>query len=108
MGIQIVKHINKSEGNRVEYLFVNFDYFDGNDLVARLFCEEFQMFLDEKIDGIYYSIIKLHKDSNEYDLIWHEDVGNYIFSLEQDEASILVLEQKLEVIVAQLNELIKF
>lgn len=46
------------------------------------------MLSDEKIDGMYYSIIKLHNDSTEYDLIWHEDVGNYIFSLKQDETSI--------------------
>lgn len=47
---------------------MNFDYFDGNDLVAKLFGQEYQMISDEKIDGMYYSIIKLHKDSTEYDL----------------------------------------
>ena len=57
---------------------------------------------------MYYSIIKLHKDSTEYDLIWHEDVGNYIFSLQQDETSINELEKRLEVIVSKLNEMIKF
>ena len=64
------------------------------------------MLLEEKIDGIHYSIIKLHKDSTEYDLIWHEDVGNYIFSLKQDGASLLELEQRLEVIIGKLNEMI--
>ena len=107
MSIKIVKHINKDEGNRVEYLFVNFDYFDGNDLVAKLFCQEYQMSSDEKIDGIYYSIIKLYNSSAEYNLIWHEDVGNYIFSTKQDEASILQLEQKLEFIATKLNEIMK-
>lgn len=107
MSIQVVKHINKDEDNRVEYLFVNFDYFDGNNLVAKLFCQEYQMLSEEKIDGMYYSIIKLHKYSTEYDLIWHEDVGNYIFSQKQDEASIIELEQRLGVIVAKLNEMIR-
>ena len=65
------------------------------------------MLSDEKIDGMYYSIIKLHKDSTEYDLIWHEDVGNYIFSLKQDEASIAELENRLELIVSKLNEMIR-
>ena len=102
MSIQVVKHINKEESNRIEYLFVNFDFFDGNNLVAKIFCEEYQMLSDEKIDGMYYSIIKLHKDSTEYDLIWHEDVGNYIFSLKQDEASIAELENRLELIVSKL------
>lgn len=107
MSIQVVKHINKEESNRIEYLFVNFDFFDGNNLVAKIFCEEYQMLSDEKIDGMYYSIIKLHKDSTEYDLIWHEDVGNYIFSLKQDEASIAELENRLELIVSKLNEMIR-
>lgn len=107
MSIQLVKHINKDENNRIEYLLVNFDFFDGNDLVAKIFCEEYQMSSDEKIDGMYYSIIKLHKDSTEYDLIWHEDVGNYIFSMKQDESSIIELEQRLNFIVSKLNEMIK-
>lgn len=107
MSIQVVKHINEEQNNRVEYLFVNFDYFDGNDLVAKLFAQEYQMLADEKIDGIYYSIVRLHKDSIKYDLIWHEDVGNYIFSLQQDETSIKELEQRLEIIVSKLNEMIK-
>lgn len=107
MSIQIVKHVNKDENNRIEYLFINFDYFDGNDLVAKIFCQEYQMLSDEKIDGMYYSIIKLHKDSTEYDLIWHEEVGNYIFSLKQDEASIIELEHRIGVIVSKLNEILK-
>lgn len=41
MSIQVVKHINKDENNRIEYLFVNFDFFDGNDLVAKILCEEY-------------------------------------------------------------------
>ena len=105
--IQVIKHINKDENNRIEYLFRNFDYFDGIDLVAKLFGQEFQMLSDEKIDGMFYSIIKLYKDSTEYDLIWHEDVGNYIFSVKQDENSIIELEQRLEVIVGVLNEMVK-
>lgn len=75
----------------------------GNDLIAKLFCEEYQMLSDEKIDGIWYSMTKLHKDSTEYHLIWQEDVGNYIFSPKQDEESILELEKRLEIIVSNLN-----
>ena len=107
MSIQVVKHINKDENNRIEYLLINFDFFDGNDLVAKIFCEEYQMLSDEKINGMYYSIIKLHKDSTEYDLIWHEDVGNYIFSLKQDETSTIELEQRLEFVVSKVNDMIK-
>ncbi len=108
MSIKVVKHINDDENNRIEYLFVDFDYFDGNDLVAKIFCEEYQMLSDEKIDGIWFSIIKLHKDSTEYDLVLHEDVGNYIFSLKQDVTTTIELEQRLEFVVSKLNNMIKF
>lgn len=106
MKIYITKHINKEENDRVEFLFVNFDYFDGNDFIAKLFCQEYNMLSDEKIDGMFYSIIKLHKDSTEYNLIWHEDVGNYIFSLKQDDISVLELEQRLKIIVNKLDKMI--
>lgn len=43
MNIQAAKHINVDENNRIEYLFVNFDYLDGNDLIAKLFEKEYQM-----------------------------------------------------------------
>lgn len=108
MNIQAAKHINVDENNRIEYLFVNFDYLDGNDLIAKLFEKEYQMISDEKVDGMFYSIIKLHKNLDEYDLIWHEDVGNYIFSVRQDKDTILVLEQRLKVIVDKLNEINRY
>lgn len=107
MRVKTVKHINKDEKNRIEFLFVNFDYYDGNDLIATLFCQEYQMVSDKKTDGMFYSIIKLHQDPTEYYLIWHEDVGNYIFSIKQDDNSISELEQRLEFIVSKLNEMIK-
>lgn len=107
MCIRVVKHINKDEHNRVEYSFVNFDYFDGNDLVAKLLTQEYHMTLIKKIDGIFSSITKVKDDSAEYDLIWHEDVGNYMFSLKQDEESLLELEQRLAVIVKKLNDMVK-
>ena len=105
MNIQAAKHINVDENNRIEYLFVNFD---GNDLIAKFFEKEYQMISDEKVDGMFYSIIKLHKNLDEYDLIWHEDVGNYIFSVRQDKDTILVLEQRLKVIVDKLNEINRY
>lgn len=41
-------------------------------------------------------------------MIWHEDVGNYIFSVRQDKDTILVLEQRLKVIVDKLNEINRY
>ena len=73
-------------------------------MIAKLFQQEFDMQSDKKFDGIFYNIIKLHKNSTEYNLVWHEDVGNYIFSLQQDRESVFQLEQELKIIVNKLNE----
>lgn len=106
MNIRLEKHVNKSRNNRTEYYFINFDYFDGNDLIAKIFCQKYQMISDEKIDGIYCTIVKLHKDSTEYNLIWHEDAGNFVYSSKQDEESITELEQRLNFVIDKLNELV--
>lgn len=104
--IQVIKHRNKGEKERVEFLFIHYDYYDGNEIIAKLFCQEYQMMVKEKIDGIHYNIIRVYKDSAEYNLIWHEDVGNCIYSTKQDIESVLELEEKLGVIVHKLNKMI--
>lgn len=58
---------------------------------------------DEKMDGIHFTIIKLRSEEGDYDLMWHEDMGNIIYSIKQDEKSIKILEKRLTVIVEQLN-----
>lgn len=106
MSIRAVKHVNADENNRIEYLFVNFDYFDGNDLSAKILHEKYGITLGEKIDGMFYSIITLYDMNNEYKLIWHEDVGNYIYSQNQDKASIDRLKELVDVIIKELNMVI--
>ena len=106
MSVDIIKHINSHNENRIEYLLVNFDYFDGNDMIAEFFISEYQMFIKEKVEGIHYTIIVLANDSTEYNFIWHEDVGNYIYSSKQDKASILELEKKLNSAVENLNKIL--
>lgn len=101
--IRVTKHF---DGDKVEYSFINFDYIDGIDYIAKFLCQEYQMQADEKFDGIWFSIIKLHKDSTEYELWWHEDWGNSI-KVKRKKELILELEQKLEIIVDKLNEMMK-
>ncbi len=102
MDIRIVKHININEGNRTEFLLVGFDYIDGNKIIAKLLCENFKMQTKEKFDGLFYSIVKVSSEDAEYNLIWHEDVGNYVVSKNQDEFSIIELEQRLDFVIKKL------
>ena len=103
MDIKITKHINKVENNRVEFLFVNFDFFDGNDLIAKILCNKYGMIVGEKIDGMFYSIIPLNDKNKEYKLVWHEDVGNYFYSEDQDEKTLERILGVVESLEQELN-----
>ena len=85
-GVIYKKVINENKENRTEFLLINFDYEDGNDYLAKIFNKEFNMKVEKKKDYIWFSITKLCKKNTCYELLWHEDIGNIIYSLEQDEA----------------------
>lgn len=97
------KVINENKENRTEFLLINFDYEDGNDYLAKIFNKEFNMKVEEKKDYIWFSIIKLCKKNTCYELLWHEDIGNIIYSLEQDEDTVNELELRLEKVLDVLN-----
>lgn len=101
------KHINIDKNNRVEFLLINWDYEDGGDYLAKIFCKEFGMLAEEKVDYIYFSVIKLYLDKVIYELLWHEDFGNMIYSMEQEKAVVDTLEQRLKVALSILNEKLK-
>lgn len=65
------------------------------------------MSAEEKVDYIYFSVIKLHLDKITYELMWHEDFGNVIYSVEQDEKIVDTLEQRLRVVLSILNKNLK-
>ena len=97
------KVINENKENRTEFLLINFDYEDGNDYLAKIFNKEFNMKVEEKKDYIWFSIIKLYEKNTCYELLWHEDIGNIIYSLEQDEDTVNELELRLQKVLDILN-----
>lgn len=101
MKVTYKKYIGKE---KTEFLLINFDYEDGNDYLAKIFCEKYGMVADEKEDYIYYSVLDLHTDNITYELLWHEDIGNSIYSVEQDMDTINVLEERLKKALDVLNE----
>lgn len=107
MEVTYKKHINANKENRTEFLFVNWDYEDGSDYLAKIFCREFGMSAEEKVDYIYFSVIKLHLDKITYELLWHEDFGNMIYSIEQEGKIVDILQQRLKVVLSILNEKLK-
>ncbi len=107
MEVTYKKHINVDKNNRIEFLLINWDYEDGGDYLAKIFCKEFGMLAEEKVDYIYFSVIKLYLDKVTYELLWHEDFGNMIYSTEQEEAVVDTLEQRLKVVLSILNDKFK-
>lgn len=103
MEVTYKKHFNLDK-NRTEFSLINWDYENGNDYLAKIFCKEFGMSADEKVDGIYFSIIKLSLCNIIYELLWHEDTGNALYSVEQNREVIDILEQRLNVVLNKLNQ----
>jgi len=104
MSINFVKHVNSYEDNRIEFLFVNFDYCDGNDLIAKILHEKLNIIIGGKIDGIFYTIIPLYDGDNIFKLVWHEDVGNYIYSESRDNESIKRMHKLVKIAIYEINK----
>ena len=81
--INYEKHFNPNKGNRVEFWINNFDYFDGIDYLAKLFCERYRMQADEKVEGIFFDFIRVYAHNVEYVLMWHEDIGTLLYDSNQ-------------------------
>lgn len=107
MKITFKKHINTEKDNRVEFLLINYDFIDGNDYLARLFQEEYGFIIEDKIDGWWYSIIRIHLENSAYEMVWHEDTGNEIYSLCQTTEENEILQERLEKVLVILNSRIK-
>ena len=105
--VSYTRHINTNKENRVEFWLINFDYIDGNDYLAKMFCEQYNMHAEDKVDGIWFSSIKLYSDSEVYELLWHEDIGNVVYSAKHDETSIAELEKRLIHVLDELNRRIE-
>lgn len=102
MEISIVRfYADKAE--RLEFLLKNFDYIDGNELIAKIMSDEFGFVPAGQIDGIWYKIIRIKKNDLVYELMWHEDLGNSIYSLTQNDYENDLLESRMNKVVEILN-----
>ncbi len=97
------KKYNNDAKKRTEFLIVNFDYVDGNDYLSKLFHKEYGFSVDEKIDGIWFNIVRISLKDCVYEMLWHEETGNSIYSLNQSETENLLLQSRLEKIIEILN-----
>lgn len=104
MDIGYKKYINEYENNRVEYLFLNFDYIDGSDLILNILNKKYNIQYIDILDGIWFITRTIKIDNIKCKLIWCEDIGNYIYSINQDENIYDYLEKILDFLVFELNK----
>ena len=107
MEVTYNKVINNEKDNRVEFVLINFDYIDGNDYLVKLFSKVYGFTVDEKIDGLWYRILRIRLADSEYELLWHEDFGNEIYCTNQTREENELLQQRLENVLGILNHRIK-
>ena len=107
MVVSYVKTYDK-EKKRVEYLLINFDYYDGNEYLAKVFYEEYGFRICDKYDGIWFEIIHIGLDDCIYEMMWHEDVGNSIYCINQSENENALLEKRLKKVINIVNKRMQF
>lgn len=106
MFVSYVKNYDK-EKKRVEFLLVNFDYYDGNEYLAELFNEKYGFCICDKFDGIWFKIIHIGLEDCLYEMIWNEEIGNSIYCINQSEKANDLLEERLRNVINTINERIQ-
>lgn len=104
--IKITSHFDEKE-QRTEFFLINFDYINGNDIIAEILAKNYNMTKKEELDGIYFKITSMNNDLINIKLIWHEDLGNYFYSEEQDGKSLKYMRDISKNIVEILQSLFK-
>lgn len=103
--VKYVKSMDDKHGQ--EFLLCDYPYIDGNDLLADIFVREFGAKIGEKIDGLYYILLKVYLDDAEYVFQWHEDIGNLVYAVPQTPQINDKLEKELSRALEVLNGMLK-
>lgn len=82
MDIKIIPFTN--EKGEIEYNLVGLDNWDDFDRIITYLITQEETTIIDVLDGIYSRIGHLQKSGTEFKLIFHEDVGNYFISLNQE------------------------
>jgi len=104
--VNYIEYVN-DEKARTEFMLVNYDYIDGNEYLSKIISEEFRCEIGEIVDGIWFRILPIRIDGVDCEMLWHEDIGNEIYCVNQSVDNNLVLKRCLDSAIPRLNECIK-
>ena len=100
----IVREGNTSEG-QLEFYLTGLDDYDDFDLVTSLLNQKQHIELVNKVDGIFSRIgVMRLPDSRLFKVIYHDDVGIYVFSVEQSPNINDLLRRVMEQVANDINE----
>ena len=100
MVIRCIDHYNRDQ-NRQELLLEPFNYYDGIDMIADLLLQYFGDSVQKASSGLFYRTLLIRSGKNEYTLVWHEDIGTYVYS--SDPAYFPTLKKKISYILQIIN-----
>ncbi len=104
MKVSFKKYYDKND-NRIELLLINYEYYDGIELIVQIFTEEFGFEVVNQFDGIWFKKIQIKQNESIYELLYHEDIGNSIYSLNQTDYENMLLETRMNKVVDILNKI---
>ncbi|MFC4766973.1 hypothetical protein [Effusibacillus consociatus] len=100
----IILKEGENEKGLIEFYLVGLECFDDFDAVLDVLVNVSNAKVIEKIDGIYSRIGKLEVKDTEFKLIYHEDVGIYLYVINQSPASNNLLRKILQNLVSVLEK----
>jgi hypothetical protein len=100
----ILKEGYDSVSNQLEFYLVGLENFDNFDVVIDLLKHEKQIEIIETVEGMYSRSLKFDIANDHFELIYHEDVGVYAFSLTQSDLLNNLLRDILQNIVSNIQQ----
>jgi hypothetical protein len=100
----IILKEGENEKGLIEFYLVGLECFEDFDKVLDVLVNVSKAKVIEKIDGIYSRIGRLEVKGIEFKLIYHEDVGTYLYVINQTPSSNNQLREILQYLVYVLEK----
>lgn len=92
-------------GNKI-FLLKEFGTKNNYNTILKILLEDFHMELKEEVVGVFTYRASLELTQHQYELIWHVDLGNYIYSICQNVEDVTRLELYLKEAEQKINQML--
>ena len=88
--VRIVKYTENTR--RIYYIFVGFELWEDFDTLANILLTQMDAKPLDQINGVYSRCSTFEIGNISFNLLYHEDIGNCLYSIHDSEAEINYLE----------------